>query len=99
MELPAICLTHIMSKAYYIIHSERQLLLEGYTIRMHSVRSSGEEWTPPSRSEVSHHIVQELRDSGYGWIQIAMLAFAIFNAVTWILDRLRERERDLPALP
>lgn len=80
-----------MPKAHYIIHSEKHLLLEGYTIQMHSARSKGKEWFLPSRSDVSQHIITELRESGYGWIQIAMLALAIFNAVTWILDRLRER--------
>lgn len=48
-------------------------------------------WIMPPRWKVRDQVVFELREQQYGWIQIAMLAFAIFNAVTWILDRLRER--------
>jgi hypothetical protein len=49
-------------------------------------------WITPPRWKIRDQVVFELREQQYSWIQIAMLALAIFQAVTWIIDRLRESE-------
>lgn len=63
----------------------------GYRVAQMSAEDRNNTWTPPTRSDVRQQVIRQMQERGYGFVQMIMLAFAIFNAVTWILDRLRER--------
>lgn len=63
----------------------------GYRVAQLQAEDRNNTWPLPTRSEVRQQVIKQMRDRGYGFVQMVMLALAIFNAVTWILDRLRER--------
>lgn len=63
----------------------------GYRVFQLAAEDHNQPWTLPTRSEVRQQVVKQMQERGYGFVQMVMLALAIFNAVTWILDRLRER--------